>query len=156
MPPQSLHTADQAREGKIRPSQELLGRTAQRQKKLRQGSPLTDSRVQKFQGKRRIVAFTLRFNGFDQHLEVLMQKVLERVWEPNVSSFIFERNRESKIQRFEDVTSSQASRAFLFDRRVVHFLTTFQKCLQICKKKAGAQASCKMTNASPTGGFSSK
>ena len=63
MPPQSLHTADQAREGKIRPSQELLGRTAQRQKKLRQGSPLTDSRVQKFQGKRRIVAFTLRFNG---------------------------------------------------------------------------------------------
>jgi secreted Zn-dependent insulinase-like peptidase len=53
-------------------------------------------------------AFTLRFNGFDQHLEVLMQKVLEKVWEPNVSSFIFERNREAKIQRFEDVTSSQA------------------------------------------------
>merc|ERR1719214_187536 len=53
-------------------------------------------------------AFTLSFNGFDQHLEVLMQKVLEKVREPSVSSFIFERNRLAKIQRFEDVTSSQA------------------------------------------------
>jgi insulysin len=53
-------------------------------------------------------AFTMRFNGFDQHLEVLMQKVLEKVREPDVSSFIFERNRLAKIQRFEDVTSSQA------------------------------------------------
>merc|ERR1719172_410002 len=53
-------------------------------------------------------AFTLRFNGFDQHLEVLMQKVLEKGREPSVSSFIFERNRLAKIQRFEDVTSSQA------------------------------------------------
>ena len=31
-----------------------------------------------------------------------------QVREPSVSSFIFERNRLAKIQRFEDVTSSQA------------------------------------------------
>jgi insulysin len=53
-------------------------------------------------------AFTLRFSGFDQHLEVLMKKVLDKVWEPEVSNFIFERNRQSKIRRFQDVTSSQA------------------------------------------------
>jgi insulysin len=52
--------------------------------------------------------FTLRFYGYDQHLEVLMQKVLEKVWEPTVSDFIFERIRQAKVHHFQDVTSAQA------------------------------------------------
>jgi len=53
-------------------------------------------------------AFTLRFYGYDQHLEVLMQKVLEKLREPEASDFIFERIRQAKVHHFQDVTSAQA------------------------------------------------
>merc|ERR1719247_222612 len=53
-------------------------------------------------------AFTLRFYGYDQHLEVLMQKVLEKLRESEASDFIFERIRQAKVHHFQDVTSAQA------------------------------------------------
>jgi secreted Zn-dependent insulinase-like peptidase len=53
-------------------------------------------------------AFSLRFYGYDQHLEVLMKKVLEKLREPEASDFIFERIRQSKVHHFQDVTSAQA------------------------------------------------
>jgi len=53
-------------------------------------------------------AFTLRFYGYDQHLEVLMKKVLDKLREPEASDFIFERIRQSKVHHFQDVTAAQA------------------------------------------------